>query len=1083
MATTVTQMTPVFNYDPNAIPSNTDNSIVRLLAGCDTIHDVKEEPAGRVTTVAWNGGVYDAHLVHLNGLIPVAQLSTLSQGGGGATDWLRAASGGRITASSSVEDQTVAAFENIFPIELNKNLTVKTTYRAILDAITAYRTQGDDINTAIFNAGNYIVGLNNILDVEVIPGEIFEANYSAAEKIYIALFMLNFFFPPSAGDPAYNSRLPTYMTFDAGSNIPDKLFGPLDQVINLVTPLNIADSSTVTSHLLAGKKGRKNGVKNKYEFPVHPNAIGGGYHYTSNISTFGNYRFVIPRAQGQTYTETTKHDFTIDLYGLLPGQQPIPVSQIIFDDQHKNGPSIAYLTDLIAGLNPAAGNGMADLTSFFLSIRAIPGMSNILLDIKRGGDWEQCNAAHVINTNSRQNSAGRVILCTLDRLCALYSRCLRQNTILHYDTKLKLYRFLGSGSPELVAAQERALNELRAKALAEKGTCVNAILAALHTLLSNIGTSFIPTINATSADDVFSNILKWMKLRLLTLLRNKIGSIFLIPYQQEKLQEYVVTIEGWFGVDLTTATYPKIVESITGFDPRIGRGQKLGEYDLTPLISTAKPMMQKILQGEGKGFGRRSLSDTDISEDIHEKCLDILKDYLSKTESLEADLVSRQLDDLVQLYPVRPIPAPGTPERSQNNLDYVARLSAEINAIGSSPGNGGGRAKVQGAPKKLFRGGELTDEQNNNADNDCYNEIVNNFVGLCANISERFGVRYNFDLHMLLTSYGDVTIDIPREDLSIVTILLDFFKETYSVMANTDELLEANGHYLADAPTYIFIYAMVSFIYFDYDAYLIANPTFLPLFDFMHRGGTAVANDINTVAEFLLLIIENFNGTEFLTPNYKSNVRTYLQTSGTYVSAFKIIIQLLFIKTESGSFVRTSITPNGLIIRLFVFLKNYLQFVVAKVAHFKQSIRYSNYQVSDFGYNGILLNELNSLTPPPDPPPVPPSPFGAPVPPKPPNYKNLYDSLNRIVKVDASSLTDSSDNFKKIYQQSKIIFVGLLYAIRNEGDPSKFASALANLSGGGKSKRLGKKTLKKHKTKLSKNKKKKNNKRRRTIKV
>jgi hypothetical protein len=1123
----------VFNYDPNNMPTNASPlTVVPLLAGCDTIHDIKEEPGGRVTTLAWHGGVYDAHLNHLNGLIDAGVLPTLAQGGGGATEWLSAASGRSITASSSVEHQTVAAFENIFPIELNKNLTVKTTYRAILVAITMYTARGDDINLAIYNAGNYIVRLNNILDVEVAPGEIFEAAYSAIDKIYIALFMLNFFFPPSPGDTAYNSRLPTYMTFDAGSHIPNKLFGPLDQVVNLVTPLNIADSSTASSHLLAGKKGRKNGVKNKYEFPEQPGAIGGGYNYTSNISTFSNFRFQIPRAQGQTYTETTKYDFTIDLYRLQPQSR---VSRIQFNAQHINGPSLPYLADLIGNQMPVAGNKMANLTQLMTDLTNMGIATNdILLDIKRGGDWEQCNAAHIINNNSSHNSTGRVILCTLDQLCALYSRCLGQNTILHYNTRLTLYRFISAANPEILRAQEAAVAEARRveaagleasrrQAFVAKTELVNAIVLALVECEGNIRNIFIPEIRPDGEGVVYI-IIAWIKRQLLTVLQNTIQIILSLPKEpeenlqanEENLQAYVNAIELWLGVDLTIGTVEKIVDSIRNFNPlAAGKGaQKLGEYNVTALMETAKPMMQKLLLENG-GFGRRRIAGNAALDEISNELLDVLKGYLLTIKDLVLDVPNTEISAALNQLAGYPVPA----ELSyDNNVAYIRSLQGQINAFDRVAR--GGRTKVQGAPKKSFKGGALTEAQRENAIRDCSNEIVTNFVELCANISERFGVIVNFDLHGLLTSYGHGTIDIPREDLSIVTILLDFFKETYSVMANTDELLEQHGKFLANAPGYIFIYAMVSFIYFDYEAFFSTDPPspFRPLFVTMFNGTAPTGMDeVTSVFQFFLYVMENFNWLEFLPgggikapvdhTNYITHVINGME-DGTYVPMFISVIQLLYKVDDNGVPSRTPITPNGLIIRLFVFLKNYLQFVVEKVARRKaETVGY--YNKSDFGYNEILLTGFWGEDDDDDDDSDDEENENAAA--KPPNYKTLFHSLNRIVAVDTRNLTVEYDNFKKIYDNSGVILLGLLYAIRKNGNPSRFANSLARLLGESKisskpkpkseltrkrktnskhktkptseRKGGGKKTVKKHKTKLSKNKKKKNNKRRRTIKV
>jgi hypothetical protein len=47
----------------------------------------------------------------------------------------------------------------------------------------------------------------------------------------------------------------------------------------------------------------------------------------------------------------------------------------------------------------------------------------------------------------------RTIFATIDRLCGLYSRCIKQNTIYHYGTSMILFKFPGR---ELTPAQINA---------------------------------------------------------------------------------------------------------------------------------------------------------------------------------------------------------------------------------------------------------------------------------------------------------------------------------------------------------------------------------------------------------------------------------------------------------------------------------------------------------------------------------------------------------------------------------------------------------------------------------------------------
>jgi hypothetical protein len=376
--------------------------------------------------------------------------------------WLKANSNQSITASK-VEDQTVSYFEQIFESDLKVQFTKKTTYRAILNVIA---TQQGTLNERILRAAyapTLMLGRDYeylILDVDMEAGEDWNVDYSIEDKITIGLFFLNFFFPPPEDDPGFNTKLATYITFDANSNVPSKIFGLLDQVINLITPLNIADSATTgETHLAIDKGQKKNGVKNTYAFPFDQPGESPDYHYTSNIYTRDETRIQLRlnnRDPTALYNEKTKYDFKIFI-----DPPPAPTPGILtFDYEHKSGPSVTYLSYLINGSNNGLDSKMVDLTD-------IRGPA-LLFDIKRSGDWEQCNAAYKLNKYSDAPFRGRVILCSIDRLCALYSRCIGQNTILHYGTHLKLFRFPGlSMSDEEIAAAGAKLSEKMAALAAQ----------------------------------------------------------------------------------------------------------------------------------------------------------------------------------------------------------------------------------------------------------------------------------------------------------------------------------------------------------------------------------------------------------------------------------------------------------------------------------------------------------------------------------------------------------------------------------------------------------------------------------------
>jgi len=423
------------NFSTNNYPNE---NYRKFLAGADSIHDF-DDRGGRVDESSWSN-LSAALKLNLETIDPtVGDIGIVNP----FTIWLRRASRDGVTSSSMVEDQTIQYFENSFKYQLNVPLTKTITYRAILNKINSIDSSITDINIRIQMAGKDLFGdytVCGILDIDLEDGEDWDMSYSPQDKILIAVFLLNFYFPDNS--PEFNTKYPSYITFDAGSNIPSKLFGPLDQVINLVTPLNIADSALGETHLVVDKSQKRAGVKNKYVFPINET---NGYRYTSNIYTESKYILFIPSPIN--YTEQNKYDFEISLFD----SQTNKINQLRFNSDYKSGPSVNYLSNLIAKPDTVhPGGKMVNLTTFEKD-------KSLLLDLKRSGDWEQCNAAYVINkimpTTPQKN---RVILCTIDKLCSLYSRSIGQNTLWHYGTHLKLYRFPGELSPEDIRAIEEA---------------------------------------------------------------------------------------------------------------------------------------------------------------------------------------------------------------------------------------------------------------------------------------------------------------------------------------------------------------------------------------------------------------------------------------------------------------------------------------------------------------------------------------------------------------------------------------------------------------------------------------------------
>ena len=430
-------------FDRNKMLDNTssyinENDYLRFLAGADSIHDFND-CGGRVPSSYCNvvtKGLYNELCNVMQTPINDVDVKSMYK------NWLdknESLTKKRVTAVSKIEEQTMEFFEKEFPLEL-ANDEKNITYRQILNAINT--AQGNTINKKIYNSMNILKIDENVtnLFLSMEFGEDWGQNYSPQDKIYIGLFILNFYFTPD-DNVDNNTQLPTYITFDAGSPIPTSIFGLLDQVINMVTPLNVADSATAESHLIVkvnGKKGKRTGVKNYYHFPItnefkNPitNEFKKIYKYTSNIYTRDQYQLLLqkPSDANYEYGEGKQYDFNITV------KKDQYEENISFNKNEKSGPSVTYLSTLIG-----YGNGIPESKMINISNNTFIKDKPLLYDLKRTGDWEQCNAAKTSNSNDgpQQN---RTLLCTLDRLCALYSRCIGQNTIYHQATNLSLYRF------------------------------------------------------------------------------------------------------------------------------------------------------------------------------------------------------------------------------------------------------------------------------------------------------------------------------------------------------------------------------------------------------------------------------------------------------------------------------------------------------------------------------------------------------------------------------------------------------------------------------------------------------------------
>ena len=225
-----------------------------------------------------------------------------------------------------------------------------------------------------------------------------------------------------------------YLTFDASGKYIKKLFISDERFHNMITPQNISDSATTSF----------NQLKDRIHFEFPTNNSSGSFNITTDVfnkkNLLGNMHF-----NNNGFDDKNRFGFSIDI------KSGIKKGIIEFNSFQKDGPSVNYLASIISNIkNQSEGNFDASKiirknsnVDVFNTLKDITGSNDvnkngILYDLKRIGDYEQCNAAKSINDNDKYK--GSVVLVTLDRLCSLYSRIIQQPCIFHNNREITLYR-------------------------------------------------------------------------------------------------------------------------------------------------------------------------------------------------------------------------------------------------------------------------------------------------------------------------------------------------------------------------------------------------------------------------------------------------------------------------------------------------------------------------------------------------------------------------------------------------------------------------------------------------------------------
>ena len=327
-------------------------------------------------------------------------------------DYIEQLTNRKVSSISSIEEDTVEYYEQKYKADLRTNKRKKYTYNDLYNEIT--------------RIGNVDAFLLTIPDIDIIElvfddGESF-ATFPIGYQKKIGEFITKFYFPQR--DPGIEVDI--NFTFDGGSGIMNKFLADFTQCKNLIIPQNISDSaSTTIGHF------NKSPTRIIYKFPTtQPDQ----YDSTSNVLTNGIFNINFTDNQFGAGKKNTAFNFNVS-------KQSTVVS-LNYDDNISQGPGVTYLANCMyytSGIFPLPS------TSSIMKIENIYNRFNngnrnsdeykkLLLDIKRGGDWDPSDCCNKL-------TGLQIILGSIDRLCCTKTRLEKVNCAYINGEDVILYRF------------------------------------------------------------------------------------------------------------------------------------------------------------------------------------------------------------------------------------------------------------------------------------------------------------------------------------------------------------------------------------------------------------------------------------------------------------------------------------------------------------------------------------------------------------------------------------------------------------------------------------------------------------------
>ena len=338
-------------------------------------------------------------------------------------DYIKQLTNRKVSAISTIEDETVSYYEQKYKAELRTNKRKKYTYDDLYNEInTIFNNNVDEFLTSISDI--------DIVELEFDNGASF-ATFPIDKKKKIGEFITKFYFPQSDDQ---NNEI--NFTFDGGSGIFNKFLETFEQCKNLIIPQNISDSACTTiGHF------NKSPTRIIYKFPISTSTPDGArYNCSSNVLTDGIFDIYFTDNQFGAGKKNTAFDFNIEKIS------PNSIVSLKYDENTNQGPGVTYLAKCMYH-NGGIGTFPSPATSSIMKINDIytrfgsdsnkDEYKKLLLDMKRDGDWGPPDACNKLIESGMQ----KIVLGSGDRLCNLKTRFEQLNCVYINDDELILYRF------------------------------------------------------------------------------------------------------------------------------------------------------------------------------------------------------------------------------------------------------------------------------------------------------------------------------------------------------------------------------------------------------------------------------------------------------------------------------------------------------------------------------------------------------------------------------------------------------------------------------------------------------------------